>query len=60
MSELHQAELYIANSIIVNYFDGGIKPTVAELRANWNSHNYKNVTDAELQEIINKVERFYI
>lgn len=60
MCDLHKAELYIANGIIVSYFDGGIKPTVDELRKNWNSHSYKNVTDAELREIINKVERFYI
>lgn len=53
MNDLHRTKLYIANGIIMSYFDGGIKPTVDELRKNWNNHNYKNVTDAELQEIIN-------
>lgn len=59
MDELHRTELYIANGIIVSYFDAGKKPTVAELRANWNAPKYANVSDTELATIIANVGRYY-
>ena len=59
MSELHRTELYIANSIIVDYFDRGKKPTVGELRANWNAPKYANVSDIELTAIIANVNKYY-
>lgn len=59
MGELHRTELYIANGIIVSYFDAGKKPTVGELRANWNAPKYANMSDTELTAIIANVSKYY-
>jgi hypothetical protein len=59
MGELHQAELYIANGVICAYFDAGKKPTVGELRANWNAPKYANVSDGELATIIANANKYY-
>ena len=59
MNELHRTELYIANGVICAYFDASKKPTVSELRSNWNAPKYANVSDIELATIIANVNKYY-
>lgn len=47
------------NGVICNYFDAGRRPTIQELRENWHAHTYKMITNEQLRNLIDRVERFY-
>lgn len=54
--DLKNTALYIVNGIICNYKDySGVYPSVAIVRDNFNFPKYANITDNEIQDIINKV-----
>lgn len=59
MNDLHNCAMYCANGVICNYFDAGRRPTIQELRENWHAHTYKMITDEQLRNLIDRVERFY-
>lgn len=50
---------WIANSVVVDYFESGIIPSVTDLRTNWQSVGYEELTDLELKDIIDRVSKFY-
>ena len=57
--DIHNCATLIANDVICAYFDGGKKPTIKELRENWKSANYAELTDVELATIIANVNKYY-
>ena len=50
---------WIANSVVVDYFESGIIPSVTDLRKNWQGVRYEELTDLELKDIIDRVSKFY-
>lgn len=56
---LLNAEEQCVNGIIVQYFESGESVNVSELRANVFSVYYKDLTDNEINHIINSVSKYY-
>ena len=57
----HQRDeaFWYASKVICAYYDAGVKPTVAHLRENWQANHYKDATDEYLNEIIERMGKFY-
>ncbi len=61
-NDLHNTHLWMVNEIIVSLWDyTNERPTVEQVKLNWRFDygNLHDVTDAEIQNIIYKVSRFY-
>lgn len=58
--DLFNADCFLVNGIIVNFFDAGIQPTIKDVVTNF---NYivcgVQLEDAEIQNIINMVAKYY-
>lgn len=55
----HDEESWYAHKVVCAYYDAGVKPTVAELRANWRANYYANESDEWLGELIERIGKFY-
>ena len=61
MSQLHKE---VINGIIANSFDFGTRPTIQDVKSNWqyqyfNIANDDTITDDTIINIINLVSRYY-
>lgn len=58
--DLLNTKIYLLNSIVCNYFDGGIIPNVDDVRGNWQYEYYKlSFNDSFIINMINKVQKYY-
>lgn len=60
--DLQNCAIYIINGIIVDYFDGGIRPTLQDIKANWQylrMRGKNTINDVIITEIINRVSKYY-
>lgn len=58
--DLGNANLYVLNGIICDYYDGGIKPTLNDIKTNWQlDYLHISFEDSVIIDMINKVQKFY-
>lgn len=60
--DLQNCAIYIINGIIVDYFEGGKKPTLQDIKTNWQYIRLRGknaINDVIINEIINRVSKYY-
>lgn len=60
MSDKLNVQMYVCNDVAVAYADSGNFPTVDDLRLNWNASKYKDLTDNQIQHMLNLLKRYYL
>ena len=61
--DLQNCAIYIINGIVVDYFEGGVKPTLQDIKTNWQYTRLRGkntINDVIITEIINRVSKYYI
>lgn len=59
MEHKHDEAAWYANKVICAYYDAGVKPTITHLRENWQANHYADESDEWLNDLIERVGRFY-
>ena len=60
--DLQNCATYIINGIVVDYFDDGKKPTLQDIKNNWQylrMSGKNTINDIIITEIINRVSKYY-
>lgn len=58
--DLENVNLYVLNGIICDYFDGGKKPNIEDIKNNWQiDYLHISFEDSVIIDMINKVQKFY-
>lgn len=59
MTDSERCSAYVLNGYVVNYFDGGKRPTLNEMRSHWSAKSWENLSDELVEDIIERVSKYY-